>query len=466
MKAFIGPLGLLFALCANTTPAEPRNTVLVDFEALPFETCSPYTEDQGVTLSGGRVWPGPNINPSRVYQLTQSLGSYYCGGSVVSISFDEPASHLSVDVFAESWRVLTLEDNAGWTRTINMWQEVPPGASSGSLTIGIPSDRIRSLSIRDHCYYPFTCGTVASFSLDNIKFRVDRPCLEINGSTHVQPNDANQSPTANAGTITVAVTDCDGGALEGIEVRTKILPVDGSGGHSHEVVPSALRPAGGLRENGASGVGTGFIVRSSDPHGEIKLEFVPPEISGQYLITAECVSIDCFEPESPLEILVSVPGLRPIPGDSEFYTLKEYLEGTERGKNIGNNGKHDDENHFLTESAATALQNLAMNYASFFDNLFVRAPEKLHINDASLPLGGLFDYTGSWAKPHNRHRRGTVVDVRANNTCGLGACPGAIPRQYRPLFEQVAAQSGVRWRHEDVDQQNEHYHVLLKGVQQ
>jgi len=57
-----------------------------------------------------------------------------------------------------------------------------------------------------------------------------------------------------------------------------------------------------------------------------------------------------------------------------------------------------------TQAAAIAALPPAQRPAGIF-------PDRLDVNDMSLPWGGLFDQFGTWHHPHKEHRRGTEADV-------------------------------------------------------
>lgn len=261
--------------------------------------------------------------------------------------------------------------------------------------------------------------------------------------------------------MAVTVDDCEGNPISGLQVRTFVTVDQTSGGHlaNHPLV--VPRPLGGLREDlsGAAGAGSDSVILGSDDEGRILLQFVPPEVSGNHTISAECMDIECYALSPPLEIKVRVPGLISIPPANVFYTLTEYLPGTAVGMNIGDAaGTHNGVNHHLTPSATENLWRLAFNYAALMH--FQPIPEKLHINDASLPDGGLFDIKGQWKTPHKSHRKGTVVDIRANEA------PGAIPNSPNAAFKLAAEYAGAYADFEDFPSHpgNNHYHVLLMGV--
>ena len=192
------------------------------------------------------------------------------------------------------------------------------------------------------------------------------------------------------------------------------------------------------------------MTRNSDPDGRIALQFVPPEISGKNAINVTCVDVTCYEPD-PFTIEVRVDDISPIPTPNLFFTLVE-LSGAQQGKNIGDNTRHDGVNHNLKAGSSEVLSRVAFEYAASL--FYYPVPEKLHINDASLPSGGLFDISGQWTAPHKAHRRGTNVDIRANQA------PGAIPEIFYTQFELAAVYAGAFATFE-----SDHYHLRLGGGQ-
>ena len=166
-----------------------------------------------------------------------------------------------------------------------------------------------------------------------------------------------------------------------------------------------------------------------------------------------------------------VGGLKPIPvllsltnpPAPLFYTMNE-ADGSVIG---AVQGKHTD-NHYLTPEAASVLWRMAASYSveqrfkvkgrnPITKKLELVAPPVLHLNDASLVWGGLFDAVDSdWEQPHEEHRRGTVVDVRANTNVG------AIPAKNFKAFEKMAMQYyGVDAKIHHRGWPSQHYHVRL-----
>jgi hypothetical protein len=143
-------------------------------------------------------------------------------------------------------------------------------------------------------------------------------------------------------------------------------------------------------------------------------------------------------------VTVKVDGLTPLP-NSPFYTL------------IGATSGHQ-ENHFLTAEAVSVVQNIAIAYQIEFQ--FKRngvSPQPLALNDASLIWGGRFDLNLDWAAPHGEHKRGTVIDIRANGNDGSVA-PTNFSR-----FVELAALYGADAVIHSAGEPNQHFHVRLLG---
>ena len=445
----------------NSVLAQTREPIVVDLEDFPVSSSSacpvvPY--DRGVSLSGGVIatLPYEEFGAGKVYRSVQPyLGGFLCYQQPVQISFDETSSEVSFDLYTTN-NVLTITDDTGWSRTIAMdFESDFSYAGIKKATITVPSEHVRTLSIHDPCDYfgGTACGAPWSILVDNIEFTPERPCVSVTGDTDVLPNPAGS--TSNSSPVVVEVTDCEGHTLSGIAVRTSITVDATSGGHTANHI--SPRPTGGLRDDGTAGSGSDSVTGSSED-GRIPLQFVPPEAGGTHAITSLCIDRQCYY-DPPLNVDVKIPGLGEIPPANVFYTLVEYLPDTEIGKNIGDTAQHKHVNHNLTDAARENLWRLAFNYAA--SQAFQPIPEKLHINDASLPMGGIFDISGAWNTDHVGHRKGIVVDIRGNDS------PGAVPEDLHQQFVQAAFDAGgvaVFERRRNATRR--HYHVLLIGDDQ
>jgi len=79
----------------------------------------------------------------------------------------------------------------------------------------------------------------------------------------------------------------------------------------------------------------------------------------------------------------------------------------------------------------------------------------LYLNDASLIWGGVFDLDADWEDPHEEHKRGSVIDIRANSKTG------AIPPINFDKFIKLAKYYGAHARIHSPGSSNQHFHVRL-----
>lgn len=94
-------------------------------------------------------------------------------------------------------------------------------------------------------------------------------------------------------------------------------------------------------------------------------------------------------------INVQVPGLVEMPY-ADNYVLDNPQDSM---------GGHPD-NHYGTKKLIDTLTELSNQYALNFP-----AAEPLHINDMSLPWGGIFDVGYNWKSPHSGHTIGADADI-------------------------------------------------------
>ena len=203
-------------------------------------------------------------------------------------------------------------------------------------------------------------------------------------------------------------------------------PAPLSGGHAHH---GAQRPAGAILP---------AVVNSDDP-----FTFNAPEAAGDHRLKARCIDRECTQ-TGPDTVWVGVKGLIELP---DVISLAPWVK-------VGQRVEHPN-NHYLKAEAIIKLIQLARYYSETFPN-----DPPLHLNDASLERGGVFDIHFNWMRPHGEHRRGVVIDVRANGT------PTAIPKKNFKKFEALMSDLEIEWLREHVNQSNGHYHVRLLGIAQ
>lgn len=145
-----------------------------------------------------------------------------------------------------------------------------------------------------------------------------------------------------------------------------------------------------------------------------------------------------------------VDGLNPILG-SVYYALTE--DGS--SKVIGSTSEHSS-NHYVSSDGQLQLWKLAMEFYNDQVRNGVTNPIVLHLNDASLKWGGKFDIHGTWEGQHDEHRRGTVVDVRANSTSG--AIPPSLFEKYIDMATQLGIDPHLEYKGDPIRQ---HFHTRL-----
>ncbi len=256
---------------------------------------------------------------------------------------------------------------------------------------------------------------------------------------------AQVEPSQSISVVAKVVNTLTGQPKDGVQVNLKADVEAGTGGHDHDdgQRPKGSIPSGGITQGG----------------GILEFNFGAPAVAGTHTITATCGR--CINNPQVATVDVKVEGLVPI-SDSEFYALQD-ADGSVIGAVPG---KHK-ANHYLTPEAAAKLAELGETYDGLSNG-----ERLLHLNDASLEWGGLFDVgSRQWKTPHAGHRRGVVIDIRASTT------PGSIPFWLFQKFETEAARAGTKAALHCLDSSTllighicyevlnmRHYHVQLLGV--
>ncbi|WP_150102921.1 DUF3869 domain-containing protein [Sideroxydans lithotrophicus] len=218
-----------------------------------------------------------------------------------------------------------------------------------------------------------------------------------------------------------------------VHVSLKVDPT--SGGHDHG---DSTRPRGGIA-NVESCSSDAECWSNPTVNGTVAFNFNPTVASGTHTITATC---DGCSNTATVNVDVKVPNLWPIAA-STYYAF------------IGSTSEHSS-NHYVVSEAQLQLWQLAKGFYDYQVLTGLASPTLLHLNDASLKWGGLFDKDGDWDTPHKEHRRGSVIDIRANSN------PGAIPSSLIKNFIKIAANMGIDARLENIgDPVNQHFHTRL-----
>jgi hypothetical protein len=123
---------------------------------------------------------------------------------------------------------------------------------------------------------------------------------------------------------------------------------------------------------------------------------------------------------------------------------------------IGFTSSHPADSHYLTSNISAKAQMMSMVYRSRFPKDPV-----LHLNDASLERGGLFDSSAHrglpWKPPHPTHRQGREIDVRWNPAKHPDT---SIPDRNVAEFQRIVRLLGGRADRAYVsDPDNKHFHV-------
>lgn len=239
-------------------------------------------------------------------------------------------------------------------------------------------------------------------------------------------------------TVMVArIFNQNGQLVPNVNIKLKADVEPKSGGHGHH---DNSRPKGQL----SNGISAGIEVTGNTGSDGMVFTFRASAPAGDHTIAATCTDANraCTQ-EGADTVSVEVKELFPL-SDSTVYTLIKPNADT----------FHPD-NHYLTATAAQRVAVLGALYHGKFPDDPV-----LHLNDASLERGGVFDFKKrDWTPPHSEHRRGTVIDIRANDASG------AIPQNNKRKFEELVKDViGGNLRHEYIGTTFEHYHVRLLGV--
>lgn len=244
---------------------------------------------------------------------------------------------------------------------------------------------------------------------------------------------------AKTAMLRAVVYDHNDISVPNVDVRLRVEAVPGSGGHNHH----DNRPHGHL----SNGVVAAVTIDGRTGADGMTFTFLAPASAGDYRIVASCTDRVCKQ-EGVDTVWVGIRGLYPLPANPEYVLISP------------NADIHHPRNHYLTLSWAGRVAILSALYHAKLPTSPV-----LHLNDASLERGGYFDIDYLWnAGRHREHKRGSVIDIRANDLVG------AIPPSNFTRFEELARRVGAQARiHCNKDQaggcivRTRHFHVRLEG---
>ena len=376
-----------------------------------------------------------------------------------------------------------IVSNSGTTSAYNCYTGYPDGYINGIAKFGYANFNYTAPSVPGSYTLTATCTNPLCANSQSATINVVCPagtqlnaagtaCVEAFSLTlNAPPGDLEPSGTAagdanSSKAMSVYVkSEKTGLAKSGAVVRVTLDAVAGSGGHLHNEPAPNVRPKGTLVKGALAKLDctpTNGILGSYDcttgADGYAKFTYFAPIASGTHAIIAACTTPICINNPQTAAVDVKVAGLSQI-SDSTLYALTE-ADGSVIGAKAG---RHTD-NHNMAPAAADALWRLAARYR--FEGRFQQGagttPRILYLNDASLPWGGVYDISTAWQPSHLEHRRGTVVDVRANGA--TGAIPsGDIKLFFKRMLNEEVRMSGISFLHENPGTTNEHFHIRLQG---
>lgn len=326
----------------------------------------------------------------------------------------------------------------------------PDGLTPRVCTLGVPQD--------GQAYGPqFPFGGAITANAGTAQ-------IVLSGLETVEPSGTTYKAAITTETITATVIDQNNKPIPNSNVTIITKAVDFSGGHCHDPEKKGLicradqnRPKGTLTIS--KDILTDGLVASDSVNGVTKsngqfiFTFTSSPVSGSHEITAMCDQ--CIGPTTG-QIDVKVNKLFALP-TSDWYNLNT---PDSHPKQPG---------LFLTGTAAIKLESLAHAYVTSKQEI---RPTKPTVNAGSLEWGGLYDINKNWKSPHGEHRRGTVVDLRAN------LIPGAIPQEnfigFNVLCSIAKARCAIHCRtpkqtidscpsDDGVVDSNQHMHIQLMG---
>jgi hypothetical protein len=276
---------------------------------------------------------------------------------------------------------------------------------------------------------------------DDVRYKIK---IEVPGGVPESATILRSTEPGKTAALVARVYDQNNQLVPNVNVKLEVDVTPNSGGHQHPNAPN--RPKGSL----SNGVTAGPIVTGSTGNGGMPFTFLSPAPAGDHKITAACTDRTCT-PEGPNQMWVGVcptcspKGLRPIPANPNYVL-------------IPNADTFHPDNHYLTLAVSGLVRTLANVYRSRFTNDPV-----LHLNDASLERGGLFDNlydgrlaAGWWKPPHPTHRKGTDIDIRWNPTKHPTT---SIPDRNVDKFKKEALDLGGKAVPAYVGTDNQHFHV-------
>ncbi len=213
----------------------------------------------------------------------------------------------------------------------------------------------------------------------------------------------------------------------------------------------------------------------TNSQGDLTLTYFSPPVGGQVNLKVTPVN-QTLAPgsQNQAQILMRVPGLELLPDDSILYTKTggtydhpgpcppEYSDvpsecDSETNYVIGYPGIDTD--HYgvpVFDQDIVQIVNDFKNGVTIKGKTYSGFPnETFLINDMSLPLGGLFDYTGDWVPPHIYHDLGLSCDINlANEPLNSSMNLGPEAKLLKRIIHRY---------HLHILQEGTHWHIYLPG---
>jgi hypothetical protein len=391
-----------FALAAGAS-GEPQDSTLIDFEGLPQGTeVGDIYSLRGVRFTNLVVFVVGNFNSSAfpprsgvALATPPPLGT----DGRVGVLFSAPVSFVRMYVTTATSLVdaVTLACYLRETDLVPIVQESFSGPNYQGSGAAPNQPLVVQFAGITRCE---VTGKPNQYAFDDFTFGTDAARVKIEiqeGRSLIAPTGLESSGGApllngspwpeNAG-ITVSVVREDS-TLRNQDVELALASVDSAGrsidapfGHFHGGAGGAVKPVGRLS---SMQVNTGTT-------GTVTIVYTAGEVSGPVVITGTSAGVKAGADT----ILVGVPGLSPM-GARSTYLL------------IGDAGVPEHPvNHYARPEFIGMLTALADSFH------FKYGAPVLQYNDASLPLGGVFDLAQTWAPDHVWHRAGYDLDLRTH----------------------------------------------------
>jgi hypothetical protein len=276
----------------------------------------------------------------------------------------------------------------------------------------------------------------------------DTLTIALSGGSEVEPSKGSEMKTLPI-IATVIDQNTNQPPTNPVNVHISIKVDPTSGGHGHG---DNTRPRGGIATVNTC-TSNGPCWSNPTVNGAVVFNFNAPEASGTHTITATC---DGCSNTATTPVDVKVAGLEKIPEIPFLYTIK-----------LPNRDTNHPATYFLTKASAEKLRMIALYYYAFTFAKKKQVVPDFVLNDASLEWGGVLDcfltcnsaqYPSTpWHKHHVEHRRGSVVDIKANGD------PGSIV--YADVFKKSARKYRVNVGNLHGSGSGSHYHIRLNNNQ-